>query len=102
MFILLAVAQTSDLVVGEPPNKYLRNVVPANRCTGQAQDEEIVVCGRRESDQRYRLRPIAGPEFEEKPAKAGFKLSENADLSFHGDSGAFGSPRAMVTVKLRF
>lgn len=100
MLILLAAAQAVASVPADPPEVRLNKPVVAGPCDGQTSDGEIVVCGRR--DQPYRLRPTMGPEFKERPPKAEFKLSENSELSFHGESGLFGAPRAMVTFKLRF
>ena len=102
MFILLAAAQTSAPVAPEPPNIYSSGAASGDRCAAQPTDGEIVVCGRNDRDQRYRVGPVAGPDFREKPPEARFKLSDKADMSLHGESGAFGIPRAMVTFKLRF
>jgi hypothetical protein len=100
MLTLLTAAQVVVTTPAEPASIFPNSAAAADRCAAPSPGGEIVVCGRR--DQPYRLHPNIGPDFTEKPPEAKFKLSEKTELSLHGDSGLFGSPRAMVTFKLHF
>jgi hypothetical protein len=101
MLILLAAQASAPAAVELPPTP-LPSLAPVDRCSAQPSDGDIVVCGKGERDPPYRLRPVAGPEFKDDPVRAKLKLSESAEMDLHGESGAFGVPRAMVTFKLRF
>ena len=77
-------------------------VKPADRC--EAVDGEIVVCGSRKANDRYRLKPL--PPSPDGPKKAEISLGEGATLSAEAEAGgvpgAENVPRVMVRFKLKF
>jgi hypothetical protein len=100
LMMLLQSAATADAVEAESG----RLQVPVDRCDPRrAATDEVVVCGRRDSQSLYRV----GPQAEQQPAipNAEFKLLEGVGLKLHADQGDVGgvpTNRAMVSLKIKF
>ena len=93
LVLFLALAQSAGAT---PPTK-------AEEC--RSSEGEIVVCGSRKANERYRLRPVeARPE--PPPPKAEVELAEGMTLGAGVDGSpnpaAAGVPRLMVKFKLKF
>ena len=92
---LLLLAQSVSEAPAEPAK-------PDAQC--EAADGEIVVCGSRKANDRYRLKPL--PPAREGPNKAEVSLGGGATLSAEteagGVPGAESVPRVMVRFKLKF
>jgi hypothetical protein len=75
----------------------------AEECRGT--DGEIVVCGSRKANERYRLRPLPEPA-EKQPPQAKIKLDEGTELAAGIDPGtipgAENVPRFMIKFKMKF
>ncbi|HMI18303.1 MAG TPA: hypothetical protein VK533_02030 [Sphingomonas sp.] len=82
-----------------PPHIYLHP--PTDGCDSRSADE-VVVCGSKDLDARYRLKPVENDKgFEDKPLLAAMKLGKGA-LSLHGANGVDGTTAAMITFKIPF
>ena len=81
----------------------LRSAAAPESCTGST--GEIVVCGRRQVDEPYRLKPLPPGDFEPRLPKASVGVL-GGTVSAHGETatmpGGATSNRAMVTLKLPF
>ncbi|WP_116092179.1 hypothetical protein [Sphingomonas crusticola] len=100
-YLLAAVLDPTSVVTGEatvPPHTYLH---PPIECDSRAPTDEIVVCGTRDADERYRLRPIDEGRYRDDPIVAETKFL-GGKLKAHVDEGAFGSTRAMITFAIPF
>ena len=51
-----------------PPHVYLRPTT--DRCDSRASSDEVVICGNKDADERYRLREDDDPAYRETPARA--------------------------------
>jgi len=94
---LIALAQLAPIPVERAPRE------SAGQC--ESLNGEIVVCGSRKANDRYRLRPL--PEAEQAPPKkAEITLGEGvtvaASMEEGGAAGAENVPRFMVKFKLKF
>jgi len=93
----LALAQSVPEVPADP-------VKPAEQC--EAADGEIVVCGSRKANDRYRLRPIANAPTETGPPKAEIALAEGVTVSVgtgsSGNPSAGNVPAFMLRLKIKF
>lgn len=106
---LLAVAidttPPADPVAADPapPHVYLHP--PAAGCDSRAPADEIVVCGSKDVDEQFRLRPSDDHRYDDKPIRAEMKLFGDSSLRAHADEagvGGFTSKRAMITFTLPF
>jgi hypothetical protein len=86
-------------VIGIP----LPRIVPAGRCIGKDADE-IVVCGSRGGDERYRLRPLPRG-YDPKGINAETGLVDGVAGSIHADAVELApgmtSKRILVTIKTK-
>ena len=77
---------------------------PRDPCDpGRADTDEVVVCGRRDSQSPYRI----GPQPDLPPAlpNAEFRLLDSVGLKLHADQGEVGgipTNRGMVSIKIKF
>ena len=108
MFALFLAAVIEPVArVGEeaaaPPSIVLH--APADQCGSAAPANEVVVCGKKDRDERYRLRPIAKGAYRDEPVRAEMNLG-GGKLSLHNEDKDLGggqhSKRAMVTFALPF
>jgi hypothetical protein len=77
--ILLAAA--APAAAEPPPHTYLRGAAPREACGEQASGGDVVVCGRKEAEEAYRLRPlIDGDRYEPKPLRAELGLGGGKTL----------------------
>jgi hypothetical protein len=88
-------------LLAAPPHNYLHP--PADSC-GKGQIDEIVVCGARDADKRYRLQPIDSDLYADAPIRAetnllGGTLGVGATQA---GVGGFPSNRIMLTFKIKF
>lgn len=82
-----------------PPHIYLHPTT--NDCDSRNADE-VVVCGSKDLEARYRLKPVEDVrDFEERPLMAARKLGKGM-LSLHGANGVDGTTAAMITFKIPF
>lgn len=78
--------------------------IPSDQCRqGAAATDEVVVCGRRDSQSPYAI----GPQPELPPAlpDAEFRLADGVGLKLHGEAGEIGgipANRAMITIRIGF
>ena len=104
-FLLAAVMDSTVAETPAPiqaPHVYLHP--PTDACDGRAANDEVVVCGSKNADQRYRIKPDENPSFVEKPVRAQVKLG-NGTGGLSGQSvsvGGFQSNRVMLTLKFPF
>ena len=103
---LLAIAIEPVFDTGEdalaPPHVFLR---AGDGCDRAAATGEVVVCGNKDRDERYRLRPIEKGAYRDEPVRAEMNLG-GGKLSLHNEDKDLGggqhSKRAMVTLTLPF
>jgi hypothetical protein len=74
---------------------------PADGCDRRDHDDEVVVCGSKDLDARYRLQPTDDQKFDDKPVRAQAKVL-GGNLKAHVDDGAFGTSRMMITLTIPF
>lgn len=79
---------------------------PEPECSEQAADE-IVVCGKKSDQERYRLRRTDKDNlYEEEPNKAEFSISENTKIAAENEAAQIGpgvqSNRFMARIKFKF
>ena len=105
-FLLAAVTGSADAEIpapiAAPPHVYLHP--PMDACDRRAGNDEVVVCGSKDADQHYRIKPDDNPSFVEKPVRAQVKLG-NGTAGLSGQSvgvGGFQSNRVMLTLKFPF
>jgi len=103
--VAIDAAPAADPVAAEaaPPHVHLHP--PAAGCDSRAPADEIVVCGSKDSDQQFRLRPPEEHRYDDKPIRAEMKLFGDSSLGAHADEagvGGFTSKRAMITFTLPF
>jgi len=85
-----------------PPHNYLHAVDP---CDGRvAAADEVVVCGAKDADERYRLRAEEHPRYQDPPLRAAMKLGGGTAAlgASRAGVGGFPSNRIMVTLKFPF
>jgi hypothetical protein len=86
-----------------PPRVFLKGA-ESRACDAGHAGGEVVVCGRGDVQDRFRLRPAEDPRFADRPVRAETSIG-NAKLRAHGEQGSVGgftSPRAMVTLSWPF
>ena len=85
-----------------PPHNYLNP--PVDGCDSRKSSDEVVVCGSKDADARYRLKPIENAQYEDKPVRAETKLGAGTLGVAGGQTsvGGFPSKRVMVTLKFPF
>ena len=79
---------------------------PVPECSEQTADE-IVVCGEKTDQERYRLRRTDKDNlYKEEPTKAEFAISENAKIAAENEAAQIGSGvqsnRLMARIKFKF
>jgi hypothetical protein len=107
--ILLLLAFTTEAApasdppaVVAPPHVYLHAADP---CDGRAvAADEVVVCGAKDADERYRLRADENPRYQDPPLRAAMNLSKGTAALGASSAGVGGFPsnRIMVTLKFPF
>ena len=99
MLLLVAIAQAA---ISIPTGKIV--IIP-RPCDAQTpSNDDVVVCGRRDSSSRYRLPPLS-PLYETDRRKAELKLGDGTNLSAETervDIGGTPSNRAMIRLKFKF
>lgn len=99
---ILLIAQASA-TLGTPEAFDLR-AVPRSPCA--AGGEEIVVCGRKEDDDTYRLRPLPPGDYEPKPLRAQIGIGGGGTLGVGTEQAGFPggtvSNRVMLKLKMKF
>jgi hypothetical protein len=102
LYLLAVVMDEAPLPVAQPqapPHVYLHP--PVTGCDSRATDE-VVVCGSKDLDARYRFKPVEDDKgFEDKPLLAAMNLGKGT-LSLHGANGVDGTNAAMITFKIPF
>lgn len=104
-FLAVAVGPAAEPASADPavPTRtYLHPL--ADGCDSRATADEVVVCGARNPDEQYRLRPIENRGYGDKPIRIETKLG-NGTLGLGTDQrsvGGFPSNRIMLTFKLPF
>jgi hypothetical protein len=104
-FLLAAVMDPTAAETPAPiqaPHVYLHP--PTDACDSRAASDEVIVCGSKDADQRYRIKPDDNPRFVEKPVRAQVKLG-NGTAGLAGQSasvGGFQSNRMMLMLKFPF
>jgi hypothetical protein len=99
---LMMLLQSATADSGEANNGKLQ--IPMDRCDPRrTATDEVIVCGRRDSQSLYRV----GPQPELPPAipNAEFRLLDGVGLKVHAEEGEVGgvpTNRAMVSVKIKF
>jgi len=84
-----------------PPHNFLK--LPPATC-GKGNMDEIVVCGARDADKRYRLQPVDGRAYAEAPIRAKTNIGPDT-LDIGGKQatvGGFPSNRFMITFTIPF
>jgi hypothetical protein len=107
MLLLLALA-TETATASEPPSavapphNYLHAADP---CDGRAvAADEVVVCGAKDVDERYRLRAQDNQRYQDPPLRAAMKLGGGTAVlgTSRAGVGGFPSNRIMVTLNFPF
>lgn len=107
MFALLFAAQE---LPSPPVAGPARPPVPApplarKPCRPDASGSDVVVCGSRSAEERYRLRPLSD-HYEEKPLRAATALNDSTTAEIAGEQKDFGSgfisQRIMLNFKFAF
>lgn len=103
MTIVLIVQASAVLGALEGSDFDLRAVNPPKTCTSKG--EEIVVCGRKDNDETFRLRTLPPSRFDPKPLRATVGLGTGT-LGIEGDQKTFPngeiSNRVMLKLKVPF
>jgi hypothetical protein len=103
-------AQTdTDAAVNEIPSPVKFDILvkpPEPECSEKMADE-IVVCGEKTDQERYRLRRTdQGAMYEDEPNKAEFSISENTKIAAENEAASIGpgvqSNRLMARIKFKF
>jgi hypothetical protein len=84
-------------------HNYLSGAQPRD-CDARTNANEVVVCGKADPD-RYRVKPLDGDRYAERPVRAETRVLGNGNLKLHGetkDIGGTPSRRAMVTLSIPF
>ena len=104
MFIPIIVLSQSVMTADAGEAESGRLQLPPDPCDPRrAAADEVVVCGRRDSQSPYRI----GPQPELPPAipNAEFRLLDGVGLKLHAEEGEVGgvpTNRAMVSLKIKF
>jgi hypothetical protein len=102
--MLLAVAGPAVATDAPPPGALLNQADPS-ACRKAQASGDVVVCGNRDAQERFRLRPVEERGFAERPVRAEMTIPGGGKLKAHGQQGnvgGFTSPRAMVTLSWPF
>lgn len=91
-----------SLQTAEPPD--LNSKILPDRCRAASiREDEIVVCGRRDGQSPYRIKPL--PPTPPSLPDAEFKISEKATAKLSAEQGEIGgipTNRAMISLKIKF
>ena len=92
-----------SLHAADPAIDTHRRVLPERCRAATVREGEVVVCGRRDRQDPYRI----GPQQPTPPAlpDAQFKISDNVGVTLRGDQGdvgGFTTNRAMISLKIKF
>ena len=110
MPLFLLAATTSPTTVTEPPAALLPSLPPHNylklppTSCGKGNIDEVVVCGARDADKRYRLQSMDEQKYAEAPIRAEAKFAGGV-LGITGRQttvGGFPSNRIMLSFKIKF
>lgn len=85
-----------------PPHVFLHPL--SDGCDSRAPADEVVVCGDKQADERYRLRPSDARNYAEPPVRAQVKLGNGTAgvTNEQADIGGWPSNRVMITLKFPF
>lgn len=77
---------------------------PTGGCGSQESGSEVVVCGDRDADARYRLQPVDGTRYQDKPVRLETRLGGGtaALAAAPVKVGGWQSNRIMITLKFPF
>ncbi|WP_442681042.1 hypothetical protein ACSBM8_07655 [Sphingomonas sp. ASY06-1R] len=81
------------------PHIYLHP--PADGCDSRAREDEVIVCGRGDLDERYRLRPADDDRYGQKPVRAETKIG-NATIALKADPRKIGDAEDDVYFRKRY
>jgi hypothetical protein len=84
-----------------PPHVYLH---PPGGCDSRASPDEVVVCANKDADKQYRLQPVDGSRYADKPMRAQMKIGGGTAGVEASQAGVGGWPsnRIMLTLKFPF
>lgn len=102
MFAAASASPSEPGRVTQPPAPHIYLYPLAGQCDRRESADEIVVCGDTSADEAFRLRPIDGQKFQDKPLRAETKLG-GGTIGVNGGRatvGGFPSNRVMVTIKI--
>lgn len=101
---IMLIVQASATLAAPDVGAFDLRAVPAKPCA--AGGDEIVVCGRKDDDEAFRLRPLPPGDYEPKPLRAQIGLGEGKTLGVGteqmGFPGGATSRRLMLTFKMKF
>jgi hypothetical protein len=103
--MLLAAAAGPIDPAATPPARPLLDQADPRACRAAQASGDVVVCGSRDAQERFRLRPLEDRRFAERPTRAEMDIPGGGKLKAHGQQGnvgGFSSPRAMVTLSWPF
>ncbi|WP_294392147.1 hypothetical protein [uncultured Sphingomonas sp.] len=90
---------------GPTPPRHFLNGTEQRGCEEAARKDEVLVCGREDAQERYRLRADADDRFAQQPLRAEAKVFGNTTMKAHAKQanvGGISAPRAMVTLSWPF
>lgn len=105
LLTMAANATTEPLAESPSPPRHFLNGATRPGCETPAVAGEVVVCGQKDTDAQYRLRPVEDARFEERPVQAKTRIFGSGSLQAHGTQanvGGFSAPRAQVTLSFPF
>jgi hypothetical protein len=105
-FLLAIVIEPVAAVADDPPRPPHIFLHPSDDdCGRPTPSDEVVVCGAKDKDERYRLRPIEKGIYRDEPVRAEMSLGAGK-LSAHNEdkevAPGIHSKRAMITFTLPF
>ena len=103
MFALLFAVQEppSPPVAGPARPPVPAPLIARQPCRPDASGSDVVVCGSRSAEERYRLRPLSD-RYEEKPLVAAVRLGEGTTAALAAEQQNFGNGLVSKRIMLNF